>query len=278
MFFSFFILSGTKIPNKYNNGYYEHGFISMVTKSDKQIHILLFGGKNAAPFTKTFVELIIMFQSNSLSSIQQSNFNKYVQIGENKRSMPKISYIADKNISHQKNNPDIDENYHKTIADHLNKESISHFGFDTLINNKNETIVVIIGGYPEKRYGKSIMLYNCDKNELFVMENALPIVCKDYPSIMIHCDHIHVIQGHLHFLVNLKMLFGKFKCDECDWNKYSIRDRVDWNTLSTKSTFKISRKNVTVAILISGVILLLIVFMYYQRSSNLDPESANVVM
>ena len=45
----------------------------------------------------------------------------------------------------------------------------------------------------------------------------LPIECKHYPSNIVHNDHIHVIQEHKHFLIDLSKLnvIYNWKCPIC---------------------------------------------------------------
>ena len=127
----------------HTGGHNYHGMICKFINKDKtggniiDIELLLFGG-----YRKEFIELLIHFNFDSklnsnyeLSDINELNFNNKIKIKQNKIEINPKYYIS------------------------------TMIGYNTIINSKNERILLIIGG--QSYNGKSILLYNCHTNQLF---------------------------------------------------------------------------------------------------------------
>ena len=57
-------------------------------------------------------------------------------------------------------------------------DKISLFGFESILNINNEKIIIIIGGFNHAQNDGSfsLILYNFDKNELYVKLNVCPSI------------------------------------------------------------------------------------------------------
>ena len=207
----------TRPDDNYNYCYFTDFAMICQSKTKKQINILLIGGMSHCPFYKSFFDVTITFEKKQIGcndnamdmdigGINKNNFNKYISIDW-------------KNIKIKCDN------------DRLlgMKHGFSNFGYQTIVNAKNERIAVFIGADVEN-VSKSILLYNCMTNELFFMENVLPYRCMDQASVLVHNDHMHVIAYTKHFLIDLVLLLKKFgmKYKSIDTILFWKQERLIW--------------------------------------------------
>ena len=155
------------------------------------ISILLFGGKEVINFRQSFINLLITVSKD---------FTKVWEIAEN--------IIDSKSIQYVRNNDEYKDEYFNQFKKNNSNNNrgininskpvringnLRFFGYQSLRNNLNETIIVIIGGmcYNKKKtnnefeFEKSIILYNFDRQQIYIQYNVLPIGCRCDPATML---------------------------------------------------------------------------------------------
>lgn len=120
--------------------YVEHGMICL-TKQEKKIELLLFGGLNS--FVDSFIKVSIVLQDNIV------NINYYNSGDKLKLTHEKIILKKGIQLDHQLNR-----------FKHISMKS---FGYVSILNMRNERVIIIIGG---ENNSKSILLYNVEKKQL----------------------------------------------------------------------------------------------------------------
>ena len=140
-----------------NISYSYHGMICTKCK-DLNIEILLFGGgRYEVKFPKSFTKLSIILNSD----INLININDIDYSGMNENIIKSINHEKIENI-----NIRLSKNSKKSI-----KETVAHtshysqIGFNSIINSKNERIIIVIGG---SNYNNQIVLYNVNTNTMMI--------------------------------------------------------------------------------------------------------------
>ena len=142
------------IDKKYNCKTYAYHCMICLLKNKNNIKILLFGRgyTYSTNFTKnigdTFKEIEIIYNENINNINHINKFNIKIKSVEN-ILIPNSNY----------------------------KSNWFRFGYNTIVNSKNERIIIMVGGEGNSpNNGKAIGLYNCVTNEMFIKENVC-ILC-----------------------------------------------------------------------------------------------------
>ena len=137
--------------------YSYHGIICCEKRNDF-IQLLLFGGDSesaACPFKESFSDIRIKTVGNNIKNIDninKDNFSEKILIEEKKIVL---------NIK--------DEQYSNSLL----RSPIGAFGYNCFLNEKNELIVIMIGGgWRGKHKNETIMLFNCQSHNLWVLPNV----------------------------------------------------------------------------------------------------------
>ena len=129
-------------------------------KTKENIKILLFGSSSCTDnaFLSSFCEISISFVDvnnfniNDLYCINFNNFDSIINID-----------VKSLNIELKPTAKNIIKQY----------DVIYQFGFQSILNDKNERIIIIIGGLGGASiYTKSLMLYNCVTKRLDIKQNV----------------------------------------------------------------------------------------------------------
>ena len=191
-----------------------HGMVCK-SKSGTNLKLLLFGGQSHS-FIESFFEISINFNKNvQLSDINEKNFNQNIFFKENF-----IQVECDKSI--------IDMDINSQPKSNLLKDVYS-FGYNTTLNSKKERIIILFGGLG---ISKSILLFNCSTNKLYVKPRVLPFACVERPLGIIHNNHIHVMGKNFgtkeHFSINLTKLFSDFGMKYQQTTFFWKHERLIW--------------------------------------------------
>lgn len=161
------------------NLYVGHG-MSCIEKSLNKIRILLFGGEKDQ-FDSSLTEICINFNFSNAQKIK--NFRAQ-------------NFVTHKFIERK-------ESTKERHSLHYGRYNLHRFGCDSIVNSKQERIIVIIGG---DDFDKSILLLNTVNHEVEQLKDVLPFKCDKLAASICHGDHIHVVTSHDHFLINLDYL------------------------------------------------------------------------
>ena len=172
--------------------YQRHGMIC-VSKTFDTIELLLFGTCNSGPipFYDTFIKIKININIvRNEMNINEADINEYFNITQEKIE------VKCKN------------------ANRFNKEN-GWFAYNTIVNHKKERVIIVFGA-DLNEYSKSIILFNCNTNELLIKNYENLYFDWHTPSTIIHNDHIHVISTDNHLLINLRKLLNEFDMNYSD--------------------------------------------------------------
>ena len=164
------------MDNEY--GYRYHGMVC-IEKKENSLKFILFGGSNIR-LIDSFFEIFISWNDKlKLSDINEINWNENINI-----KYEWISNLIKKNKKKKKYFEKQLENYgvvkEFTTMDTINDREYGknengfyeHFNYHTILNYKNERIIVIIGGLITSESTRSIILYNCNTYQLTMIEDV----------------------------------------------------------------------------------------------------------
>lgn len=137
--------------------YRYHGMVLIDKKNNGYFEIMLFGTETRNyPFHKTFTKVGIKFNHFILSKISPKTFKYNVAC-----QRETVNAVIDHKLQTKEEITSITE---KEICD---------FGYHSIKNEKNETIIVMIGGRDSYyRSSSSVILFNCATRKLFVKANV----------------------------------------------------------------------------------------------------------
>ena len=175
-----------------------------------KIQLILFGGWNNC-ILSSFLHLDILL-SYTWNLIEKSIQHKNISIDEKliNRNLIKLNNIDPKQMEY----------------------TWCRFGFECIMNDKNEAIIIMVGGnaYIPNANGTNIHLYNCATHELECKQNVLPFECQYYPGTIMkykkknQFPRIVIVQDKEYCIFNIYAHYIEWKIERIIWIGFSKND------------------------------------------------------